>query len=113
MKTIIAGGRTVTDYSLVLKAVKESGLSISAVISGGATGVDSLGERYAKEKHLPLEVYPAEWKKYGTSAGPIRNRKMAENAQQLIALWDGKSIGTKNMIDTAKELNLTVYVKMI
>lgn len=113
MRTIIAGGRTITDYSLVLKAIKESSLNITTVISGGASGVDLLGERYAKEKHLALEVYKAEWKKYGASAGPIRNRKMAENAQQLIAIWDGKSIGTKNMIDIAKDLSLTVYVKMI
>jgi hypothetical protein len=112
MKTIIAGGRDIHDYQLVLDAIKESQFPISTVVSGGAKGIDALGEKYAHEMVLPLNVYEADWEKNGRAAGPIRNRKMAENAGALIAVWDGKSRGTKNMIETARKLGLLVYVKL-
>lgn len=113
METIIAGGRDYHNYDTVLEAIKESQFPISVVVSGGAKGVDALGERYALENNIHLEVYPADWEKHGRAAGPIRNRLMAENADALIAIWDGESIGTKNMIDTAIRLGLQVYVKRV
>ncbi len=113
MRVIIAGGREIYDYQLVLDAIKEANLDIITVVSGGAKGVDTLGEQYASEMNLALNVYAADWQKNGRAAGPIRNRKMAENADALIAIWDGKSRGTKNMIETATKLKLVVYVKRI
>ena len=113
MKVIIAGCRDYHDYQTLLDAITEANFDITTVISGGADGVDALGERYAEEMVIPLKVFPANWKKDGRAAGPIRNRKMAENAQALIALWDEKSSGTKNMIETATKRNLLVYVKKI
>ena len=113
MRVIIAGGRDVTDYSYVLDAVNESKFDITTVVSGGASGVDSLGERYAKENKIKLEIFPADWNKHGKAAGPIRNREMANTADALIAIWDGISRGTKNMIETAQNKKLTVYIKRI
>ncbi len=112
-RVIIAGGRDITNYDLVVDAVEESGFQIDVVVSGGATGVDTLGEQYADESGIPLTVFRADWHTHGRAAGPIRNRKMAENADALIAIWDGKSRGTKNMIETATKLGLLVYVKRI
>lgn len=113
MKTIIAGCRTIHDYQLVLDAIEEANINITTVVSGGAKGVDALGERYADEMNLALHVYPADWNQHGRSAGPIRNAKMADNAEALIAIWDGKSRGTKNMIETATKRKLLVYVKYV
>lgn len=113
MKTIIAGGRTIHDYQLVLDAIEEANLDITTVVSGGAKGVDALGEQYAEEMNIPLQIFYAKWDEHGRSAGPIRNIKMAENADALIAIWDGKSRGTKHMIETARKRNLVVYVKMV
>jgi hypothetical protein len=110
MKVIIAGGRDFHEYATVVKAVELSGFRITTVVSGGAKGADALGERYADEMNLALNVYEADWVKNGRAAGPIRNRLMAENAEALIALWDGKSRGTKNMIETATKKGLLVYV---
>ena len=110
---IIAGGRDINDYQLVLDAVKESGFDIGTVVSGGAKGVDTLGEMYSEQNMLNLKIFRPDWDTHGRAAGPIRNRKMAENAEALIAIWDGKSRGTKNMIETAKKLGLLVYVKMV
>jgi hypothetical protein len=113
MRVIIAGGRDINDFDLVLDAVEDSGFDIDTVVSGGARGVDHMGEIFASEMNLKLNVYEADWERNGRAAGPIRNRKMAENADALIAIWDGKSRGTKNMIETAKKLGLLVYVKEV
>jgi hypothetical protein len=113
MRVIIAGGRDYHNYNTVLDAIVECNFNIQTVVSGGAKGVDALGEKYAVDADVKLVVYPADWEKNGRAAGPIRNRKMAENADALIAIWDGKSRGTKNMIETATKLGLLVYVKRI
>lgn len=109
MKTIIAGSRGITDYSLLLKAYSECGFEITEVVSGGARGVDKLGERLAQELNLPLKIFPADWSK-GKQAGFIRNVQMAEHADALIAVWDGQSRGTAHMITIARSLGLKVYV---
>lgn len=113
MKTIIAGGRTITDYSLVLSAIAESGFIPTEIVSGMAPGVDTLAVQYATENNLPLQQFWAEWEFYGRAAGPIRNRQMAEYGEALVAIWDGVSRGTKNMIETAQKKGLVVYVKRI
>lgn len=113
MKVIIAGGRTITDYNLVLSALAESGFIPTEIVSGMASGVDTLAVQYATENNLPLQQFWAEWGFYGRSAGPRRNRQMAEYADALIAIWDGESRGTKNMIEEATKRGLRVFVKRI
>ena len=108
MKVIIAGSRTIDDYEAVCRAVENSGFKPTEIVSGGARGVDRLGERWAKEHGVPVKKFSAEWDKYGRSAGYKRNRQMAEYADALVVLWDGKSPGTKHMIDIAIELGLPV-----
>lgn len=111
MKVIIAGGREITDYDLVLKAVLNAGFDITAVVSGGARGVDAMGERFAEEAGIQLFKFPADWDKHGRAAGPIRNQVMGDFADALIAIWDGQSRGTKHMIDYATKKGLKVYVE--
>lgn len=111
MKTIIAGSRDITEYELVVQAVAESGFVITEVVCGMAKGVDMMGYRYAQEHGIPVKEFPANWNKHGRAAGPIRNKEMADYADALIALWDGESRGTKNMIDLANRQGLKVYVK--
>jgi hypothetical protein len=113
MKTIIAGGRTITDYSLVLSALRESEFQPTEIVSGMAAGVDTLAVQYATENNLPLKEFHADWKTHGRSAGYRRNREMAEYGEALIAIWDGESRGTKNMIEEATKRGLRVYVKRI
>jgi hypothetical protein len=110
MRTIIAGSRDIKEYDTVLNVVINSGFIITQIVSGGAKGVDTIGEEIAREFQIPLVVFPANWAKNGSCAGPIRNEQMAENADALIAIWDGRSPGTKHMIKTAKQYGLKVYV---
>ena len=114
-KTIIAGGRDFMDYNLlkekVNKILQEKKVTHKIVIiSGCARGADTLGLRYATENAFDVEEYPANWDKYGKKAGYMRNVEMAENADALIAFWDGKSKGTKHMIDIATERNLPIRI---
>jgi hypothetical protein len=113
MKTIIAGSREITDYNIVKAAVKASGFPVSEVVSGAARGVDSLGEEYARRHSIPIKRFPADWNRYGRSAGPKRNKQMAEYGDALIAVWDGQSRGTKTMIDFATERGLAVYIHRV
>ena len=116
MKLIIAGSRTITDkervfahIDRVIQSASEQGITITEIVSGGARGIDKLGESYAKTHSIPLMIFPADWNKYGKSAGYIRNKEMAEYADCLLAIWDRKSKGTKHMIDLAGDNNLTIY----
>ena len=110
MKTIIAGSRNFNNYKFLCNALKVFGEKITTVVSGGARGVDALGERWATENNIPIERYPANWFAHGKVAEPIRNAQMADNADSLIAFWDGKSKGTKNMLDLARKQKLSITV---
>ena len=114
-KVIIAGGRYFSDYALLQENCDyylSNKLKTHNVIivSGHATGADSLGERYAQEHGLACDIHPADWDKHGKAAGPIRNAEMTEVADALIAFWDGQSRGTVNMISLAKSKGLSVAV---
>jgi hypothetical protein len=111
MKVIIAGGRNFTDYLLLLEGVVESGFDITSVVSGCAKGADELGELFARDMDLQIHRFPANWDKYGRAAGPIRNGEMANVGEALLAFWDGKSSGTKNMIEQATRKGIPIYVK--
>ena len=114
-KVIIAGSRGFSNYKLLRekcnKFLREKRKTSNIiVVSGHARGADTLGEKYAQDEGFTLEIYPAQWKKFGKRAGYRRNEQMAEVADALIAFWDGSSKGTKHMIDIMNEKNLLVRV---
>lgn len=117
-RVIIAGSRNFCDDE-VLRDRCEDVLAIPMafgnviIVSGHAKGVDQLGERFAFENKLKTIVFPAEWKKYGRAAGPLRNKIMANNADALIAFWDGESRGTGNMIQLAQDKGLKLFLVQI
>ena len=108
MKTIIAGGRDYETADGDFEIIKN--MDIDEVVCGGARGADEYGKQWAERLGIPVRMFRAEWKLHGKSAGPIRNRQMAEYADALIAFWDGKSRGTKNMIETARKCGLKVTI---
>jgi len=114
-KVVIAGSRGFSNYKLLKEScnnfLKEKRKTHNIiVVSGGAKGADSLGEKYASDESFDLEIYPAEWKKFGKAAGFRRNEKMAEIADALIAFWNGKSHGTKHMIDICEEKGIDTRI---
>ena len=115
LKTIIAGSRCITDFKVIKDAIAKSGLQISEVVSGGATGVDKLGERWANEQTTPIPIKsfkPAynPGVTYDTSAPLRRNVEMAAYGDALIAIWDGVSTGTKHMIGCAEKRHLKIHI---
>ena len=113
MKTIIAGSREILDPLFVDLAVKISGYNITEVVSGTARGPDKSGEWWAQNHNIPITRMPADWDNKGRAAGHIRNADMGNYADQAIILWDGKSRGTKGMIDIMKKLNKPHFVFMV
>lgn len=131
MKTIVAGTRTLTLFNLdeLVTAIDLSGFKITEVVSGGAQGGDFLGEQYALHRELPVRKFEARWddltapgavvrrnrrgEQYNVRAGFDRNLLMAQYAEALIALWDGKSTGTADMILQAHRHGLRVFVHIV
>jgi hypothetical protein len=104
-KVVIGGCRDYNDYVFfkscldeILKSKKDEII----IISGHCSGVDLMGERYAAENGFNVEIFFPEWAKYGRAAGPIRNKKMVETADLIIAFWDGTSKGTRSLIKCAQ-----------
>lgn len=120
MKVVIAGIRykdpvkkiPFSDYKLVVEAVERSGFEITEEVCGDAIGVDSLGERWAIANNVPIKKMPANFTKYGKAGGPIRNREMAEYADAAVIVWDGKSNGTRNMINEMIRKNKPYFIMM-
>lgn len=111
-KTIIAGSRTITDYTVVCDAIAAAKWTITEVVCGGARGVDMLGARWGREHDVPVRMFPAEWDRYGRRAGYERNKVMAAYADALVAVTMG-SKGTAHMIEVAEAMGLRVYVRYI
>ena len=117
-RVVIAGCRDYNDYDkakpyidFCLSNIRRENNII--IVSGCASGADAIGERYAEENGFKLEKYPADWKNYGRSAGPRRNKQMAEICDYVICFWDEKSKGTKSMIDCAIKYNKPIKIKKI
>lgn len=111
MKIIVAGSRSFTDSKLLTEKLDFFFSKITpTIISGRASGADQLGEKYAEERGLDLILMPADWYKYGRSAGYRRNTEMAKVADGLVAFWDGESKGTGHMIAEMRRLGKTVKV---
>lgn len=117
LRVIIAGSRgfgqglmSKGDFEIMTKCLdevlgkaRENGDCI-VILSGTARGADRMGEAYAKLRGYECEQYPADWDKYGRSAGYNRNAFMARNATHLITFWDGESRGTMHMQDIMKKM---------
>jgi len=97
----------------VRAAMEACGWRPTVILSGAARGADRLGECWAAEQGIACERYPADWDRYGKSAGYRRNVQMASCADALVALWDGASRGTEHMIEHARQRGLRVYVHRV
>ncbi len=112
MKLAVIGSRDFADYALLERSLLRNFRveEIETVISGGARGADALAARFAGRYGLPLEVIPADWKKHGRKAGPVRNAEIVERADVLVAFWDGLSRGTRDSITRARLAGKRVMV---
>lgn len=125
LRVIIAGSRDFDDFLKLMNSCidilfnitdKNDDLDKIRIVSGAARGADQLGEQYAKIAGYEVSRFPADWNGLGKRAGYVRNAEMAKYAVDdgnygvLIAFWDGKSKGTKHMIDLAEKKGLEVHI---
>ena len=112
MKTIIAGSHTLSDYATVEAAVDDAqariGFVVTEVLSCGGPGVDALGEQWAREHDVPVRTFHADNSRHGDAAGSVRNQQVVAEADALVAVWDGESPGTADMIRQAAAAGLKV-----
>ena len=106
MKVIIAGSRNISvTTSEISQYLGDVLSSVTEVVSGGATGIDTSGENFAREFKLPITRFLPDWDTHGRAAGPLRNKKMAQYGDVLLLIWDGSSKGSKSMKSEMKKLN--------
>lgn len=110
----IVGCRWFNNYDLFCfyldKAIATLSIDFNKIISGGANGVDSMAIRYARERDIAFEEFPADWNRYGKRAGFIRNTTIVENATYVLAFWDRKSSGTFDTIEKCAKFNKEVHI---
>ena len=111
---IVCGGRHFENYALLCKTLAENfGNDIEEIVSGHCQGADTLGEKWAKEHDVPCKIFPAEWKRYGKKAGPMRNKQMVDyidgfSKKAVVAFTSPNSVGTRNTIALAKRKGISV-----
>ena len=112
LKLLICGSRYWTDEKAIHMCVLALRKEIDTIVCGGANGADSIAEKVAREFNIPVKVYPANWSKYGKSAGPKRNQEMIdkESPDEVWAFPIGESRGTYDMINRAKSHNIPVRI---
>ena len=118
MKLIVCGSRGIRSRDLVRETVRRSPFyrEVTEVVHGGCRGVDEEAGKMAEDAGLKVTVFEADWESHGRGAGPIRNLAMADYVTMdgaLVALWDGKSRGTRDMINKALDVGMDVYVRVI
>jgi hypothetical protein len=104
MRLAVIGSRTIIDEESVFEVLDSYKYKISVLITGGATGIDQIAEKWALKNAIRTIIYLPDWDKYGKSAGIIRNKLIADDCDQCLAFWDGVSKGTKNTIDLCVKL---------
>ena len=108
MRVAIVGSR---DLSVdIEKYIPEN---TTEIVSGGARVIDTLAERWADQHNIPKLILKPDYDKYGRSAPIRRNETIVSAADMVVAIWDGKSRGTKFTIDYAKKCGIPVKIVLI
>jgi predicted Rossmann fold nucleotide-binding protein DprA/Smf involved in DNA uptake len=112
MKLAIVGSRDFKDYGLLCREVyKNFDISnITEIVSGGARGADTLGQKFAEEHNLPIKIFYPDWNLHGRAAGMIRNEYIVDAADAVLAMWDGQSPGTRGCLKYAEKRNKPIFV---
>ncbi len=108
MRVLVCGGREFRDRYLLHRALNVHRDEISAIITGGAPGADSLAFDWAWENGFSVERFMADWKTHGRAAGPIRNQRMIDEGKPDLVIAFPGGRGTADMIRRAEAARLPV-----
>lgn len=113
-KVAIIGSRNFSNIELfnssIINIFKDNNIINPEIVSGGAIGADTFAKALAIKNNFKYTEFLPDWKKFGKSAGPIRNRQIVEYSDLIIAFWDGQSRGTLSSIEFARELNKPIFI---
>ena len=98
MKIAVIGSR-----NLNIKNIEDYISQCDEIVTGGAIGIDSCAKEYAKRKGIKLTEFLPEYNLYGRTAPIVRNKKIVDYADKVIAIWDGNSKGTLSVIKYAQK----------
>lgn len=113
MKVAIVGSRTINDKELIWNFMEEChkfNPEVDKIISGGARGVDSIAEEYAKIHKIKTCIFKPDWETFGKRAGFIRNADIIGKCDICICIWDGESHGTLHDIELCEEMGKPCYI---
>jgi hypothetical protein len=108
MKVAVIGSRNFNDYEKVKQVLSTK--NITLLVSGGAKGADTLGQKYAEEHDIETKIFLPDWEKYGKKAGFLRNSDIINESELVIAFWDGFSKGTLDSLKKAKKENKNILI---
>lgn len=112
-RVIVCGSRGYQDRNKIANALYDLALEFAnpLIVHGYARGADRIAHQEAQKLGLLIETHPAEWDQFGKAAGFIRNQRMADlGARVCLAFWDGRSSGTKDMMDRARKKGIEVRI---
>ena len=109
MKLAVIGSRDFENYGLVRETL-DSYEDIECIVSGGAAGADTLAENYARAHKVKMQVFLPDYELHGRKAPFMRNYQIIDEADEVVAFWDGESKGTKHSIDYAKKQEKPVRI---
>ena len=114
---LVAGSRTFVNDQRLAEILGKEIKAGDTIVEGGAKGVDTMARQWAEENGVSYMEFKADWKRYGKAAGPKRNDQMtefiAEHGGRAVYIWDGKSKGTKQCIESAmaRQIPTNVYLE--
>jgi hypothetical protein len=115
LRVAVVGSRSWKDKFIIfrhLSCIQEHyfGTVDFTLVSGGASGADSMGAKAADHLGWSIEIHLPDWKKYGKAAGHVRNELIIKDADLVLAYWDGLSRGTEGSINIAKKLGKELII---
>ncbi len=113
MKILVCGSRDYNNYEKIFLVIEKYMTDDLTIISGGATGADSIAKEICTEYDIKYIEYVAEWSKYGKRAGPIRNSRMLKENPDLVLAFSSRSeltIGTRDTVEKAKRLGIKIKI---
>ena len=113
MKLAIIGSRNFKDWDLLVTTLAPYLDAVDLVVSGGASGADFLGAKWATINNIETLIFPANWEKFGKKAGFIRNVDIIKSCDFCIAFWDGTSRGTAHSISLCNKYNKAIKIIQI
>lgn len=116
MRVLVCGGRDFEDRSLMARTLRrfkpkvptDDDLAEHVIITGGAPGADTLAAEFAEVFGIRLRIFPADWKKHGRAAGPIRNQQMLDEGRPDLVIAFPGGRGTADMVRRARAAGVRV-----